>query len=294
MCSKKKVSIIIPSFNRKYTIDRAIDSCLNQSHDNVEVIVCDDQSTDGTYDYLVSKYGCNKKIIVYTTSGYGKGANVARNVALKNATGDYFAFLDSDDYLTQDSIADRLRVFEKSNDKVGLVYGNVYFEKNKHRRKCVFSNIEEFDQNKYLFSELALCIFSSVMVSRKALEIIGDLDNNLPAWQDDDLVIRIGSVMPISYCGKFVACIGYSRISVSRSIRNNYEGLRLLIEKNRSNIVRYCSVGRLIKWYVRIFSMKLKLAGEREQNIIYRVILYRLSEEIKNCLLKKWFCTLYV
>jgi glycosyltransferase involved in cell wall biosynthesis len=88
-----KFSVAIPTFNRAHLIGYAIDSVLNQTYADVEIIVIDDGSTDNTAD-VVAKYG--DRVRYYWQPNGGLGA--ARNAGVDRATGDWIAFLDSDDY----------------------------------------------------------------------------------------------------------------------------------------------------------------------------------------------------
>ena len=88
------VSIVMPTWNRKFIITRAIDSVLSQSYKNFELIISDDGSTDGTGDYIKGKYGSEPRIsYIYNNH---RGVTYARNSALKIAGGQLIAYLDSD------------------------------------------------------------------------------------------------------------------------------------------------------------------------------------------------------
>ncbi len=88
------VSVIIPTFNRAYCLPRTLDSALQQTHRNVELVITDDGSTDGT-EALVAEYAKKHRIVYrYQTN---QGVSAARNRALEVASGDYVALLDSDD-----------------------------------------------------------------------------------------------------------------------------------------------------------------------------------------------------
>ena len=91
----EKVSVVIPSYNSSSYIMNAIQSALNQTYDNLEVIVTDDASTDDTCAIVRKIKDPRVKLIARTKNG---GAAVARNMATRAATGRYIAFLDSDDY----------------------------------------------------------------------------------------------------------------------------------------------------------------------------------------------------
>lgn len=94
-----KISVIMSAYNAQNTIRRAIRSVLNQTHKDIELIVVNDCSTDDT-EKIIKKYKDNR--IVYIKHDVNLGAGCARNTGIKNATGDYIAFLDSDDYYNKE------------------------------------------------------------------------------------------------------------------------------------------------------------------------------------------------
>jgi len=96
---KPKVSIIIPAYNSEYTISRAINSVIDQSYINKEIIVVDDGSRDQT-EKIIEKYKETVKIIKTNHLGVSN----ARNTGIKKSSGDYIMFLDSDDYLLSDCL----------------------------------------------------------------------------------------------------------------------------------------------------------------------------------------------
>jgi glycosyltransferase involved in cell wall biosynthesis len=272
------VSIVIPTYNRKNTIRKAIESCLSQSYADIEIVICDDQSTDGTLQYLEGEYGNNAKIVLCSTRNYGKGANAARNVAIHHATGEYIAFLDSDDYLTENSIQTRLEKLNSEN--ADFVYGEVYVRDGVCRQIDRYADITIENVKQYIFEELSLCIFSSVMVRRKTLETVLPLDETLPAWQDDDLVIQMLMKGKPAKCKEVTAVIGQSKGSISRKSNNNYLGLKLLIKKYRKEIVRYASLRRLWLWKIRLLAIKLRVCSEQTSNPVLKILYSYYSKEI--------------
>ena len=107
MTSEPLVSVIIPTYNRLSFLTEALESALNQTHENLEIIVVDDGSNDGTGDY-VQGLGDNRITYVYLQHR-GHPAPV-RNVGLKMATGEFVAFLDSDDRWLPGKIEAQVRV----------------------------------------------------------------------------------------------------------------------------------------------------------------------------------------
>lgn len=272
------VSIIIPTYNRKAVISRAIDSCQCQTYKNIEIVICDDHSNDGTLEFIKNKYRSFRNIQYCTTPENRKGANAARNEGIKKAHGDIIAFLDSDDYLLEDSIETRLNTL--LGGKSALVYGDVYTRMSNSRKTVLlqYRDISLYNQKKFLMQELSLCITSSIMVRKSALEKIGYMDETLPAWQDDDLIVSIGMKYKIEHCKRPVAVIVSSRKSVAKNKENLYLGCKNLVEKYKEEIISYASLFRYCLWKIRIIYLWAGYKEEREKarvkKTLYRFIYY--------------------
>ena len=108
-----KVSIIIPLHNAESFIGEAVDSCLNQTYANIEVIVVENGSNDGSWN-IISNY---KDSRISRFQIEASSATVARNYGYKKSTGNYIMFLDSDDVLSLDKISNQMALFaELGND----------------------------------------------------------------------------------------------------------------------------------------------------------------------------------
>jgi len=114
------VSIIIPTYDYGTYLSVAIESCLNQTYAPIETIIVDDGSTDDTKD-VVQKFS-DSVIYIYQKNS---GVSAARNKGLELAKGDYLVFLDSDDYLTDNSIEVKLDILKKYPD-IGIVFSSTY------------------------------------------------------------------------------------------------------------------------------------------------------------------------
>ena len=93
-----KISVIVPAYNAEKTIDKCLESLVNQTYKNIEIIVIDDGSKDSTLKKIKQfekKYP--QKIIAITREN--KGIGYTRNEGIKYSTGDYIGFVDSDDYV---------------------------------------------------------------------------------------------------------------------------------------------------------------------------------------------------
>jgi glycosyltransferase involved in cell wall biosynthesis len=105
--SREKISIIIPSYNREKLIIRSINSILNQTYQNIEVILIDDGSTDNTKKVISQ---IKDKRFRYIKLRKNKGANVARNIGIQKAIGNYIAFQDSDDFFHSDKLEKQINI----------------------------------------------------------------------------------------------------------------------------------------------------------------------------------------
>jgi len=108
-----KISVIIPSYNRKEFLPRVIKSTLGQTYQNLEIIVVDDGSTDGTEEVMV-RYKKNE-LIKYLKLDANQGVHNARNKGLESATGDYICFIDSDDELSPDAFSEAVPFFSQDH-----------------------------------------------------------------------------------------------------------------------------------------------------------------------------------
>ena len=114
------VSVIIPAYNVERYIGKCIDSVVKQSYKDLEIIIVDDGSSDGTRDIICSSAKADKRITpIYKENG---GASSARNIGLEHATGEYVYFIDADDVLEPDGIATLVSAMEDrfitASDKV--------------------------------------------------------------------------------------------------------------------------------------------------------------------------------
>lgn len=178
------ISAVIPVFNRPVQIKRAVDSALAQIHIQVECIVVDDGSTDETPSVL-KEYGDRIKII--TTAN--RGVSSARNTGVENTTGEYIAFLDSDDEWKPDKIEKQIRYMTTQNYKVSqtnetwIRNGKFVNQTKKHLKT----------EGDIFIQSLEGCIVSlSTVVMEKALfEKYGGFDENLAVCEDYDLWLRM-------------------------------------------------------------------------------------------------------
>jgi len=198
MSENTRVSVIIPTYNGAHLLDRAIQSVLNQTYQDFEIIVVDDASTDNT-EGLVKSFDDGR--IQYNRHEVTKGAAAARNTGIKIARGDYIAFQDSDDEWLPEKLEKQIKVFVDASSNVGVVYTGFWRIKNNKKVYIPFSRITQKEGNIHRsLLETNFIGTPAAMVKTECLSRLGTFDERLPRLQDWELWIRISKY----YCFKCI------------------------------------------------------------------------------------------
>lgn len=168
----QKISIIIPTYNRARFIARALESALKQSYPAHEILVVDDGSTDSTRQIVCSFEKRDQRVQYRYQANSGVAA--ARNNAIGAATGDWLAFLDSDDAWLPDKLQHAVDVIRQSSD-IEFVHANkrYLFEDGQDDGREAFPSVEMTNRN-YLFCHWAMKT-STVLIKRDLLARLGSL-----------------------------------------------------------------------------------------------------------------------
>jgi glycosyltransferase involved in cell wall biosynthesis len=180
------VSVIIPTYNRAALVRKAVESVLEQTYADFEVIVADDGSIDNTREMLT---GLSERVR-YVPLAHG-GRSRARNHALTLAKGRYIAFLDSDDLFFPYTPATQVDHLER-NPEYGMVYGSA----------ICFSETGEFlgayeaEKSGWLYYDIALYLpltitLPTVMLRKSVVEEIGGFDERMERFEDTDMWRRV-------------------------------------------------------------------------------------------------------
>lgn len=125
----KKISVIVPIYNAEKYLEKCIKSIVNQTYDNIELILVNDGSTDNS-EKIINKYINSKETEVIYVKKKNGGLSDARNFGLKYATGDYYAFIDSDDYIERKTFEELSRYMEENYDMIKMKIKKVDEEEN--------------------------------------------------------------------------------------------------------------------------------------------------------------------
>ena len=182
------VSAIITTHNRKDLVIGAIKSVMDQTYPNIETIVVDDGSTDGTEKYIEETL--KDASIRYFYNADMPGGNHARNIGIKHSKGEYLAFLDDDDEWMPSKIEKQVRYY-LDNPESAFVGCARIDEYDFRERYCQNPQlIPEGDLSKTIFNTF-LFTSSCMMVRKDKLLKAGFFDESLEFWQDYELQIRL-------------------------------------------------------------------------------------------------------
>lgn len=179
------LSVIIPTFNRASCIRRALESVSVQGISDLEVIIGDDASTDETIA-TVLKLLPEAKVVRLKVN---RGAASARNAAMKLATGEFFAFIDSDDEWLPGKLERQLTYLHAHPDCGVCACG--HYLQSKEVERIEFSGVNPPDWRRELHSAQSFHGASTPLVRRSVLESVGGQDEELRVLEDWDWMLRI-------------------------------------------------------------------------------------------------------
>lgn len=183
------VSVIIPSFNRVECVVRAIESAASQTYPDVEIIVADDGSTDGTAS-LLQGFTCPRPFR-FLESNINRGAPAARNHALAFCEGRWVAFLDSDDIWHPRKLERQIELLVASGAEFGACYTGLADYDDAGRLCGVSRATDHGDIRAGLMTHNLVGSTSSVLVRRDLLRQVGGFAPGLRACQDWELWVRL-------------------------------------------------------------------------------------------------------
>ena len=184
------ISVIIPNYNREMVICETVQSVLDQSYKNIEILVIDDASTDRSVEVLAKIRDKRVRCVVQKEH---KGANYCRNLGVSESHGEYLAFQDSGTIWLPDKLQKQMERLKKSPE-AGLVYclsevddgRDTYCNPEKELELCY-----KEERCKETLKKRCLIDAPTILITRKCFLEIGGFDESLLRWQDYDFVIRV-------------------------------------------------------------------------------------------------------
>ena len=226
--NKELISVIIPTYNRGNTVVRSINSVLNQTYKNLELIIVDDGSTDNTKELINNIKDFRLK---YYRFKKNKGACAARNYGISVAKGDYIAFQDSDDVWLPNKLDTQLLNIKKKKSMVDFC-SYIRLMDGKKKKMPSFIKILRFRifgiKNELLFGNFIST--QLLLFNRKCIENF-EFDQNLSRFQDWDLMLRISNHYKISFTKKILVKTYVQNDSITKSTRKLVESVNIMLEK---------------------------------------------------------------
>ncbi|MEA2049136.1 MAG: glycosyltransferase family A protein [Campylobacterota bacterium] len=262
-----KISLIIPTYNRKELLEKTLQSVLNQTVKVDEIIVVDDGSTDET-SCLMKQYPNIKYI-----KQENKGVSSARNIGISKATNQWICFLDSDD-IWEDYKLEKQIEFHKKNP-------NILFS---HTDEHWIFNGKTIKQKKYQQKPSGFCFkqnipltligASTVMIHKSIFDTIGNFDETLVACEDYDLWLRILEKYELGLINeKLIKKIAghENQLSFTTTLMDSYriEALQKHLDSDfqeiiKKEIIKKCTI--LIKGAIKHNNQDIKIKFEKILN----------------------------
>ena len=194
------VSVVIPAFNRARYIDRTIASVLTQSYPNLELIVTDDGSSDGTAQRLEAYERRGQLTLLRHPGSANRGQSASLNLALEHASGEYISVLDSDDMFAPRKLEILVNYLEQHQD-VGLVYSNGYAvdECDEILYEIHSPDHEETNDPNRLLMDCYFLLPQNALVRRSVFDQAGRFEEAFRSAQDHDMLLRIAEVTRMAY-----------------------------------------------------------------------------------------------
>ncbi len=264
------VSVVLPTYNRSQTLERAARSVLAQSFSDFELIVVDDGSTDNTPD-LIHGLADRDSRVRAIRHPVNLGQSRARNTGIASAKGRFIAFQDSDDEWLPAKLGRQVEVLEGLPDDVGMVYCFVYYVGAEgmsvlYKRRIMPDEPHLYKMGlQYLFRGIGIqaCLFR-----REVFDVCGGFDELMDALEDMELLIRVARKYRFSCIDEPLLLYHRSANSISKNHLRNLRAAQYILEKYHADIR---SDRRILSEHYRRISRLMKKVGRRSDARILQV-----------------------
>jgi glycosyltransferase involved in cell wall biosynthesis len=230
------VSVLVPCYNSERYIAEAIESIRNQTYPNLEIVVTNDGSTDGSMRLVTELQARDPRIRV--ASHHNRGLPAARNTGLSLARGEYVCFLDADDVMLEDKLARQVE-FLRLNPGCDLVYSDWYLaDERLNITGLVAGRITEPELMRAYARRNWFAVMAPLL-RRELADRVGKFDESLDASEDWDYWIRCAQA------GRFGYLPGAVAIYRSHPLQMHYDGARMFGAGKRTILKHFRSDRRL-------------------------------------------------
>jgi len=250
------VSVIIPTYNRRELLRKALDSAKGQTYRDFEILVVDDGSTDDTRLFVEGIAGVR---YLFQENG---GPAKARNLGIRNARGSMIAFLDSDDLWSPHFLETQVRILNNHRE-VGLTCTGFTVGKKTPRHFFERQEVILGDLYPKLYKQ-SFIRTPAVVVRKECLAAVGGFNEAYRWSEDHDLWLRIARKYPLAYVNRSLVTIGRHGDNVSRDLARpldaHLEVALEVLERNyeASRVTEAIFRARLSKRYLQFSRLYLK------------------------------------
>lgn len=286
------ISIILPTYNRARTIKRAVISVLEQTYEDLELLIIDDGSTDNTKE-IVSQIKDAR--VRYIELEQNHGACKARNRGITEAMGEYIAFQDSDDEWLPEKLEKQLNAMHKYNADIVYCAMRRYSPSGEKWEKYprIVLDYDRDIRRQFLVENMAGCV---ALLIKKTCFQEEKFDETMPRLQDWDLMVRFAGKFKIIYLDKLLINSYLQNDSISSNPQKGAVAFQIMYNNNSDLIESDKQLKALFKQRI---GDKLLLAGNdctREYRealkckfsivVMIRLVAYKLG--FQNVLIRLW------
>lgn len=263
----ERVSVVLPTYNRADVLKKSIDSVLAQTYPELELIVVDDGSTDGTEELV---RGISDERIRYFSTKLNRGAAAARNYGIAHASPEteFLAFEDSDDLWHRDKLEKQLRELEQ-HPEAGFCYHKISYDMGGGYTAILpDERLPEEKKRGEIYAQLLydnLVDCPSMLIRKSILSQAGTFDELLKALEDYDLALRLAKIAPAAFVNEVLLDSTFSTTGVSGSSANYLTASCVLLGKYRQD---YLETGTF-NHRVEIILSDAERAGMKEQIVSF-------------------------
>lgn len=270
-----KISIVLPSYNRANMIAKTIESCLLQTHKNIELIIVDDCSSDNSAE-IISYYAQKDNRIKFIQNKKNKKLPGTLNVGFDAATGEYFTWISDDNIFTPNALEVMLSVLKSQKD-VGLVYSNYITINDKGKE------LAHIYQESPEYLSIRDCVGACFLYSASIAKKVGGYNEELFLIEDYEFFLRMGLKTKFAHIPEFLYYYRIHSGSLTQSQKEEIKLAKIRLKKEFSK--KYTipdelkPISELYEWFIndKHFVSYLKLIA-----IIIKNPIITLSYILKN------------
>jgi glycosyltransferase involved in cell wall biosynthesis len=246
--SKDLVTVVIPTYNRAHLLPRAIESVLNQTYQNIELIIVEDCFQDNTQE-VVNNYRTKDKRVFYIRNEKHLGAAYARNLGIEHSRGAFLMFLDDDCEYLPESIEEYINLMHSLSPQPSIIYSNMWNGEKDGETLCTLKKKGKFISKEDILNRKYIILgFTPWFCKSEIIKKLGGFDVNFHKVDDLEFLIRFLLNGESLYFFNKPLAIWHLEKGISQLDIGSAVYRLLLLEKHFSKIKKYKKFVSYIYW----------------------------------------------